>query len=344
MPPEAADDIRVLSHAQAQAAATHTVPEMEEVREGLWQVPIPMPGDFLSYTLSVLHRDAGGGFTIIDPGSPGDGTLIEWEKTLKRLGANLGQVHTLIATHSHPDHLGSADALRNVTGATLVMHEREHEELHTVHDGQHLQYVALMRDWGLPSEVTTRLTEAMMTHHASTPFTPPKADLLVREHSTIERTPWRVLDTPGHTAGHMCLVHEKEHIFVAGDHVLPTVNPGVGLSGTRSDENAIANFFDSLEKLAPFDSYEVLPGHGYRFTGLHTRRTQQAHHLARRAGEVAHLLAGDPGLTVWEIASHLTWSAGWDTLQESPMLLFSGLAQTALYRDAVVKGLLRIPG
>lgn len=59
------------------------------------------------------------------------------------------------------------------------------------------------------------------------------------------------------------------------------------------------------------------------------------HHL-RRAREVRSALERDPDATVWEIASGLTWTGGWDGL--AGFTLASALAQTAMHRAYVRSG------
>ncbi len=61
----------------------------------------------------------------------------------------------------------------------------------------------------------------------------PFADLLVEDGDVlpIAGREVRALWTPGHTAGHLCLVDEGDGLLFTGDHVLPRINPGIGLGG-----------------------------------------------------------------------------------------------------------------
>jgi glyoxylase-like metal-dependent hydrolase (beta-lactamase superfamily II) len=130
-----------------------------------------------------------------------------------------------------------------------------------------------------------------------------------------------------------------------GDHLLPSIFSGIGLGGPVED--AIGDYLDSLDRLEQLDSdpvaspaapagehaadgmFDVLPGHGYRFRGLGARiRQTRDHHLARSA-EVAALLARSSGATVWQVASGISWSAGWQNLPAFHR--FSALAQTAMH-------------
>ena len=107
---------------------------------------------------------------------------------------------------------------------------------------------------------------------------------------------------------------------------------GLGLGGPTAT-NPVAGFLDGLERIAIYDDHEVLPGHGYRFTGLAERCAEATNHRNQRTAEVAAVLATKPDSTVWEIASQLTWTAGWENFRG--FYVRSALAQTAMHRDYI---------
>src|SRR5699024_7238169 len=91
----------------------------------------------------------------------------------------------------------------------------------------------------------------------------------------------RVVWTPGHTGGHVCLIEEATELIFTADHVLPSINSGLGLGG-KSPENPIADYLQSLERIERYDSFAVAPGHEYRFRGLAERaQALRDHHLRR---------------------------------------------------------------
>ena len=182
--------------------------------------------------------------------------------------------------------------------------------------------------WDVPAELRAELAGTGGSWREGPE--PTGADLTVTDGDrlAIEGRDLRVLLTPGHTMGHMCLVDAAERVIFTGDHVLPTVYSGIGLGGD-SETNPIADFLSSLDALAPYGDFEVCPGHEYRFTGLADRRREIAAHHLRRSREVARALALDPDSSVWTVASTLTWSAGWSNLRG--YYLLSALSQTALH-------------
>lgn len=320
-----------LSAQQYAACLTGDIPEPEEIADDLWSVPVPMPGGYLRYSLSVVSFEAAGGVGILDPGWPGAASLESLDAFLQRFDRSLGSVRTVVATHAHPDHLGLAPRLREIGGAELIWGRAEQEAM----DAPEPDAVAAIDGWGAPPAVAAHLRGRIPGDGPSSPAV--RADRYLDDGDRIEMgsARLRAVLTPGHTPGHLCLVDEDRRLLFSGDHVLPTVFPGIGLSHAPGPD-PIADYLTSLERLALYDDFDVIPGHGYRFRGLAARRAATAEHIRRRSDEVAAVLEREPDASVWAIASRLTWTGGWDQLRDGG-LLRSALSQTALY-CAFVRG------
>lgn len=332
--------MQALSEAQFRAATDGGVPDPEPIAEGLWSVPVPMPGDLLDYTLSVVHLGPDGAVTVVDPGWETPEVHDRLETALASLGRRVADIRHIVVTHAHPDHVGAADALRRATGARLLMHEREQAGLERLRAGLTPDAPSTVAGWGAPDEALDRLEQGIARVSEGVVL-PDPADVLLRdgEPLPIPGFECEVVLTPGHTEGHICLVDRGRALVFSGDHVLPNLFPGVGLGigADPSAENPVAAYLASLDRMAPFDDLDVVPGHGYRFRGLASRRREMADHILARAGEVAAALASDPAASTWQMASQLTWSAGWERLSQGPMAA-SALRQTDLYADFVRAG------
>ncbi len=49
--------------------------------------------------------------------------------SFERLGVRPDEIQLILATHGHADHIGSAKALRAITGASIAIHEADREWL-----------------------------------------------------------------------------------------------------------------------------------------------------------------------------------------------------------------------
>ena len=93
----------------APAARSRNAPpaDVTEVAPGVLrcQLPIDMPG--LGHVNCYVLEDERG-VALVDPGLPGKATFPELTARLASAGIPLARVHTVVVTHSHPDHFGGA--------------------------------------------------------------------------------------------------------------------------------------------------------------------------------------------------------------------------------------------
>src|SRR3954462_6157142 len=95
--------------------------DIEEAAPGVLrlQLPISMPGLGHVNTYAIPDRR---GVTIVDPGLPGEESWTDLLDRFKRADIKMGDVHTVVVTHAHPDHFGNAGRLAAEAEADLVTH------------------------------------------------------------------------------------------------------------------------------------------------------------------------------------------------------------------------------
>ncbi|WP_051191726.1 MBL fold metallo-hydrolase [Microbacterium luticocti] len=330
------DDVLTMSRAQSDAWRAGTLARPEEVVPGVWAFASPIPGGALPSTLTyaLVGPD---GVHLIDPGWNSDDNAAALRRSLARLGSSVADVVTVVATHHHPDHLGIAARLRDESGARIVFSHAERRVLAqqtapAAHD--RVDYRHRLKTWGVPLAARDNL---LANFDRASLVADVEPDLVVEDGDVLAfgGRQLTVLATPGHTGGHVCLVDDAAGLVFTGDHVLPQIYSGVGI-GSLPGTDPLTDLFDSLERLAGVDGYQVLPGHEFRFTGLRTRRAQIVAHHLRRTREVARLRGVLADAPVWEYASRMTWTGGWAGLHG--FHLHSALAQTALHLEFVRSG------
>lgn len=333
VPPPAAPAPEPISPVQTAALRAGVLPPVEQVRPGVWTIAVPFRGGVPDATLSYVVEGSDGSLTVIDPGWADDDDLAVLRAGLAAIGRSVDQVGLVVVTHLHADHLGAAAALRRASGARVAMHRLEVEALRREREDAAAND-ADITGWGLPAELVAGVVAAWGSGRriglgrTEEPFT----DLFVEDGDVlpIAGRELRALWTPGHTGGHLCLVDEVDGLLFTGDHVLPRINPGIGLGG-RTATNPLGDYLASLARLDGHGDLEVCPGHEYRFRDVVTRARTLARHREERSRHVADALDSLTAPTLFEVASRVPFNGGIDSM--SGFLLASALTQTAFHAD-----------
>lgn len=274
---------------------------IDEVTPGVlrMQLPIDMPG--LGHVNCYVLEDERG-VALVDPGLPGPASYAALKARLAQAGVPVARVHTVIVTHSHPDHYGGAGRLRHETGADIVTHSRfrmmwDPTEPPDVDVEDMAEYAELARKFearmpwdpppwggpGVPIPWKRRVAMSVARRFPSLVKLPtPSVRLDDASTITLAGREWVAIHTPGHTDDHLCLFDPTEGVMLSGDHVLPTITPHIG--GHVRDLDPLARFFESLDKVAEYGPQvrQVLPAHGEPFTDLAGRaRAIHDHHVDR---------------------------------------------------------------
>lgn len=266
--------------------------DITEVAPGILrsQLPISMPG--LGHVNCYIMEDERG-IAVMDPGLPGPESWDSLVDRLRRAGYKVGDVHTVVVTHSHPDHFGGALRLRYESGAEIVSHEsfktmfddilvtdsEDSEDLAVRSFDEQMEIIERFMQqptpWGGQRPGPRRdFFEQMRsnTTEQPAPFETVKPTVRLVDGQTIRlaRREWIAMHTPGHTEDHLCLYDPEHGVVFTGDHVLPSITPHIG--GTMPQEDPLAMFFTSLNRMMEITDVSVaLPAHGHPFTDLRGR-------------------------------------------------------------------------
>lgn len=319
--------ITVTGQEQFKAWKHKVLPAVEEVRPGVWSIPVPFINNPMRYTLAYLLVGDGEA-ALVDPGWDSDEGWEILQAGLAAAGLEPADITGIVVTHFHPDHLGMAARLRTASGAWVALGADEPLALEWRGDPQ--RFVAADRvqfaAWGVPAEFLNQVTFNTDTWAQLTGVDQPQRRLADGELLPIAGLRVRVLATPGHTPGHICLVDEANQLILTGDHVLPRITPHVSLEA-QIHENPLADYLQSLQVMAVGAEMEVLPAHEYRFRGLPDRVAELQDHTLERSREVIAVLAAGTAATVWDVSKQLSWSRGFESLRGFTLRL--ALAETA---------------
>ena len=295
------------------------LPERAELLSGVWRLPLPLRDSPLGHVNTYLVK-ADDGYLLVDCGWDTVDTLEALEGHTRALDIRLEDVRHLVITHIHPDHYGLAGRLRSISRANLSLHRLERVYI----ESRYADAAVLldeMREWlrvnGTPEADLDRLNRGSMGILDRVQIALPDQTFDGGEEIACGRFAFRVIWTPGHSAGHICLYDRRAKVLLSGDHVLPHITPSVGLH-VRSSSNPLADYLDSLHLIGQLEAELVLPGHGEPFQGLPERTDALLAHHRRRLEEVIEILEHEPGcrLSGYQIASGMRWGRHrtWDDL------------------------------
>jgi glyoxylase-like metal-dependent hydrolase (beta-lactamase superfamily II) len=288
---------------------------VEQVRPGLWSIPVPIPSNSLRYVL-VYAMETDRGPYIVDAGWNTDEAYETLVAGLDRAGFAMSDVQGVLVTHIHPDHYGLAGRVREASGAWIGLHPADaalirirYMEPESLLERLELQ----LRLLGVPDDERALLGSASM---AVRPFVwAVEPDVLIEDGDKPEIPGWDIqaIWTPGHSPGHLCFWDATNRLMLSGDHVLPRITPNVTLH-PQSGDDPLGQFLDSLDKVGHYDAEEVLPAHEHRFVDLSGRVSQlKAHHEDRLVEAMDAIRGGS--VTAWDIAGKMAWSRPWNRIE-----------------------------
>jgi len=183
--------------------------------------------------------------TLVDTGYKGGAGRILSE--ISRLGYAPPDIASIVITHHHADHVGNLFELKRASQATVLAHPADAPYI----DGSLPQPGPAKLRW---------LSRLLAPMHRLWSAQPAAVDILIEggdELPILGGT--KVLHTPGHTPGSICLFLKQERLIIAGD-VLNN-RYGLGLP-SKAFSTDMAQNIRAIKRLAALDLKLACFGHG----------------------------------------------------------------------------------
>ncbi len=187
---------------------------------------------------NVYLETNGRDLTVVDTGTPGNAKKIC--EYIEKLGFKPTDVSTIIITHYHMDHAGSACELKRLTNAKVAVHEDD------------AGYVAGTKPYPKSAE---RLLLGFLSIFIRLKHVSP--DVILHDDDMIAGL--RVLHAPGHSPGSIALLDEKRRVLFVGDTMrfkdgqVTGPEPGLTLDMGKAVQ--------SIHRLSSIDFDVMLSGH-----------------------------------------------------------------------------------
>jgi glyoxylase-like metal-dependent hydrolase (beta-lactamase superfamily II) len=224
---------------------------------------------------NVYFVRSGPAWVLIDAGWPNQGQLIK--ETAELLFGPNTRPATILITHLHPDHAGSARELAALWSRPVLVHPAE---LPLAAETYPPEYYGPIDRWVVAPllRILPRQLRGLNVHDVVCSFDPAAVPGLEN---------WACIHTPGHTPGHVAFFRSSDRVLIAGDAIL-TLNINSLWDFLRNTQRVSGPPYvstwnwpmakASVAALARLDPNVLACGHGVPMTGPET--AQALHRFA----------------------------------------------------------------
>lgn len=272
------------------------------LQDNIYRIPVPVPFP-MKYIYCYLIRSEEG-WTLIDAGFNYEEARQFWLEVFKELNIHPKEIKKIYLTHFHPDHFGLSGWLQELTEAPVYLSS--------------IDYAMVKRLWGAESKQVDKIREMSLTNGVSEELTEqilvqmrklekhvmplPTLRILDTESVVFGDREWQVIDTPGHSDGHICFYDSAGKTIIIGDHILDKITPNVSL-WPGCNPNPLQAYMDSLKKLGSMDIQTAYPAHGKIIENVNERIQQILVHHEERLDKMYEL--AKKGKTGFQVASEV---------------------------------------
>jgi glyoxylase-like metal-dependent hydrolase (beta-lactamase superfamily II) len=277
-----------------------------QIDKNLYQLKIELPRNPLK-VLNSYVMTSGDRNLVVDTGFNLPECLVSLRQGLEALDLDLSRTDFL-ATHLHADHTGLISTVMSPTSRVYMgrvdkaLFEKTTTGLGGFWQAAELRFA---REGYSQRELdeTRRMNPA---RNFASSYVPGILPLDEGDTVAVGDMRWTVVETPGHTPGHICLYESSKKFLLTGDHLLFDITPNITCWEGVTD--SLGDYLESLRKIRRYEADQVLPAHRGIEGSLQKRVDELLVHHANRLEDVLRIVRAHPHSTGYEIASHMPWS------------------------------------
>lgn len=178
---------------------------------------------------------------LVDTGAPGRSESIV--RDLASIGVQPIHIRKIVLTHHHIGHTGSLWHLKRRCGAFALAHRAD------------AAYITGKRPRRAPRRTMERMFQTAIARVGFAEVPPTGVERTLEDGDEVNG--WRVIHTPGHTPGHICLY--RKNVLISGDLVMASA--GAFREAPRTTIVDLQAYRASLRLIAELNFEIILPGH-----------------------------------------------------------------------------------
>ena len=235
-----------------------------EIYPNIFKIILPMPGDKPGPVNVYLFT--GEDMTLLDTGTVKTFDLLR--KAFAENGSILSDLDQIVISHGHIDHFGAAMKIVNES-CNRVKVSAHLEDVRRIETGSDIpdevvsDFLKLM-DMPVLFQKSLKLMRSFFRSLADNC----RVDMILQDNAIIRMGNYngRVISTPGHSKGSICIYLENENILFSGDTILNHITPNAFVMLETDSKFPIRlsqrEFYNSLSRVESLSPSMVCPGHG----------------------------------------------------------------------------------
>ena len=304
----------VTSRSTASKADRHAwaEPGVESLGDGLYRIPLPLPGDALK-AVNVYAIAGDDGVDLIDAGMALAQARERLTEALGQIGYGLGDIRNFFITHIHQDHYTLAVELRTTLRGQITLGEGERINMQAIREvaaGQSEPgFIEMLHGMGaddLADRVRQFMAPRLADPRPRLQWSDPDRWLDDGAVLDLRSRTLRAIHTPGHTRGHVVFHDEAAATLFAGDHVLPHITPSIGFQPSIN-KLALRDYLGSLRLMLTLPDSRLLPAHGPVGDSTHDRVKELLAHHETRLEQTLEAASAGP-VTALAVARVIPWT------------------------------------
>lgn len=276
--------------------------------EGVFRIKIDIPFEVKFVCVYLFKLDEQ--LVMIDAGL----NILPWKKMflkeLNKLNIEIKDIDYCIVTHEHLDHCGLLKYLkRKNPKIKIVMHQFTEESLRltskTENFGIMKKNAKIFAGDFLKYGIDERTTKIIMNYFLLWPtlIKYQESDILFKDDAILNfiSKKLKIIWTPGHSIGHICIFNPQDSHLYSGDHILSRITPHIGiyhqLSLVKPEHlypNILNEYLKSLDKIEKLKPKLIFPAHQEIITDPLVRIKAIKNHHQTRFREIKSIIKDNP--------------------------------------------------
>ena len=279
-----------------------------EVIDGVYRIKIDVPFQ-VKFVCSYLFKKEDQ-YVLIDAGFNSPSWKKKFVQEINNIGLGIEDIDVCIITHNHLDHIGLIKEFKEKNPKmNIVMHDITNKILKWETDKSNTKEIENeairisieMKNYGLSEEERLRIIEFFTYWPKFRGYQSP--DEIVNDNDILLND-LKIIWTPGHSFGHICVFDSKNKHLFSGDHILSRITPHIGnfiIPDFLADEyvhynfkNVLDQYLQSLDRIDKLNPGIIFPAHQEIIYNPHERIKAIKEHHAARLKDISELIKNNP--------------------------------------------------